>query len=170
MKPAALALTVLVLALTTVAPARAADVQAARAFLERLYAHYRPATGAWAFDPTGTNAADVFDPSMIAFFRENARLTPKGDEGAIEGDPICDCQDSGGMRSRILAFWLVAPDTAMADVDLIFSAASPPEVRRLTITLVTIHGQWRIYDISSKDMPSFRAYLIKANREARAGH
>jgi len=167
MKPIALAFAVLAFALAATAPARAADVQGARAFLVQLYAHYPQAGG--QFDPTGANARSVFDPSMIALFHENARLTPKGDEGAIDSDPICDCQDDGGMRSKIGAVRLVAGDTAIADVETIFTQASPPEVRRLTITLVTVHGQWRIHDIRSKDTPSFRAYLVKANAEAKRG-
>jgi len=167
MKPIALAFAVLAFALSGLSSARAADVQAARAFLVQLYSHYS-APGD-TFDPTGANARSVFDPAMIAEFRENARLTPKGDEGAIEGDPICDCQDNTGMRSKVGAIRLAAPDTATADVELTFAAASPPEIRRLTITLVTIHGQWRIYDIRSKETPSFRAYMVKANAEARRG-
>ena len=166
MKTTALALSLLALALVAAAPARAADVAGARAFVQQLYAHY-PQPANTSFDPTGANASSVFDPSMIALFRENARLTPKGDEGAIDSDPICDCQDDSGLRSRIGAVRLVAPDTAIADVVLTFTEAIPPEVDRLTLTLVTIHGQWRIYDIHSTNTPSFRAYLIKANWDAR---
>jgi len=105
----------------------------------------------------------------IALFHENARLTPKGDEGAIDSDPICDCQDDGGLRSKIGAVRPVADDTATADIDLTFTAASPPETQRLKITLVTVHGQWRTYDIRSKDTPSFRASLVKVNTEAKHG-
>ena len=167
MKPIALAFAVLALALAATDPARAADPERARAFLIQLYAHYPQANA--DFDPTGANARAVFDPSMVALFRQDARLTPKGYVGAIDSDPICDCQDDGGLRSRIGAVRLVAPDTATAQVELTFAAASPPEVRRLSITLVTVHGQWRLYDIRSQDTPSFRAYLVKANADARRG-
>ena len=168
MKTPALALSLLALALVAAAPARAADVSAARAFVQQLYAHY-PQPANTSFDPTGANAHAVFDPSMIALFRENARLTPKGDEGAIDSDPICDCQDVSGLRSRIGSVRLVSADTAIADVVLAFSEASPPDIDRVTLTLVTIHGQWRIYDIHTTNTPSFREYLIKANKDARQG-
>ena len=168
MKPTALALSLLALVFTAITPARAADLADARAFVQQLYAHY-PEPAHSTFEPTGADARSVFAPSIIALFRENARLTPKGDVGAIDSDPICDCQDDGGLRSHIGAVRLVAPDTATAQVVLTFTEASPPEERRLTLTLVTVHGQWRIYDIRSQDTPSFRAYVVKANQDARRG-
>ena len=168
MKQIALVFAVLAFALSATGPAGAAEAEGARAFLAQLYAHY-PQPANTDFDPTGANARSVFDPSMIALFHEDARLTPKGDVGAIDSDPICNCQDDGGMRSKIGAVRRVAPDTAMADVQLTFAAGSPPKIRRLTFTLVTIHGQWRIYDIRSPDTPSFRAYLVKAIAEAKRG-
>jgi hypothetical protein len=129
MKLTALALSLLALALLAAAPARGADLSAARAFVQQLYAHY-PQPSNTSFDPGG-NAHAVFDPSMVAMFRENARLTPKGDVGAIDSNPICDCQDDSGMRTRIGSVRLVAPDTAIAEVMLTFTEASPPDVDRL---------------------------------------
>ena len=168
MKLMAFTVAAIALALAAGSPASAADLAGARAFVAQLYSHYGDPAKA-VFDPTGADAKTVFDPSMVALFHKNARLTPKGDIGAIDGDPICDCQDDGGMRSRIVAARMVAADTATAEVELVFALAKPPEVRRLTLTLVTIHGQWRIYDIHSKETPSFRAYLVKATRQARRG-
>jgi len=169
MKHAALALSLLVLAFMAGVPARAADLTSARRFLVSLYAHY-PQGARNAFDPTGADAATVFDPSTIALFAENNRLTPRGDVGAIDSDPICACQDDGGLQPRIGAIQLLSPNRASAVVVLTFAQASPPDVQRLELTLVTVGGQWRIFDIHSKDTPSFRAYLVKANLEARRGH
>jgi len=168
MKPMAFTFAALALVLAAVTPASAADLAGAKVFVTQLYSHYGKQS-APVFDPTDADAKTVFDPSMVALFRENARLTPKGDVGAIDGDPICDCQDDGGMRSHLGAARMVAPDTATAEVELTFTEASPPLVRQVTLTLVTIHGQWRLYDIRSQETPSFRAYLIKANHEARRG-
>ena len=36
--------------------------------------------------------------------------------------------------------------------------------------LVPVIGQWRSYDLSTKDEPSYRTDLLKANKEAAAGH
>ena len=107
MKPMAFTFAALALVLAAVTPVSAAELAGAKAFVVQLYSHYGKQTNP-VFDPTGADAKTVFEPSMVALFGENARLTPKGDVGAIDGDPICDCQDDGGMRSRIVAARMVA--------------------------------------------------------------
>jgi hypothetical protein len=164
MKRTALALSLLALAFAATAPARAADLADARAFVHHLYSRYPEPLSA-TFDPVGANAKDVFDPSMIALFAENERLTPKDDVGAIDGDPICDCQDSGGVKVKISSVRLITPSHAAAEVDLNFSG----EVRHVRLTLIAVRDQWRVYDVHTMDTPSFRAFLIKANRDASGG-
>lgn len=136
-----------------------------------LYSHYPQPAQASAkgsfFEPTGRSASLVFDAPMIALMRENDRLTPKGDVGAIDSDPICDCQDDSGLIAKVGEIVATGPDTATAAVDLRFSLASPPEVRHLKFSLVTQAGQWRIHDIDDGDTPSLRAYLTQANIDDR---
>ena len=72
--------------------AAAPDAASAKAFVEQLYSHYpsNPNGYAVVFDPTGRNASKVFDPGMIAAFREDSRLA-NGEVGFIDEDPLCQC-------------------------------------------------------------------------------
>jgi hypothetical protein len=148
--------------------ARAAEPAGARSFLVKLYAHYPQRRGAPAFDPAGRSAAAVLDPPLVALIRDNVRLTPKGDAPALDGDPICDCQDDQGMSVRIGPIRATGGSTASAPVAIKFAAADPPAASHLDLDLVLAGGQWRVHDVHSKDLPSLRAYLIQSNREAAA--
>lgn len=156
---------VAVVALAMPAVAAGPDANAARAFVQKLYAHY-PQKGEPYFEPTDKNAADVFEPGMIAAFREDARLA-KGEVGFVDGDPICNCQDDGGMTSKIVSVTMKGTDKADVVVNILFEGGKPTPQ---TLHLVVVKGQWRIYDISSAEEPSYRADLLKANKEAAAGH
>jgi hypothetical protein len=151
-----------------VAPALAAggpDATAARAFLLKLYSHYPQKQNGPFFDPVDKNAADVFEPGMIAAFKEDSRLA-KGEVGFVDGDPICMCQDDGGMTWKMVSVTIKG-----ANADAVVNLNWPGgDARAVTIHLVPVKGQWRIYDLSTKDEPSYRADLLKANKDAAAGH
>ena len=142
--------------------APATEVAGARAFLVWVFSHY-PLRDPNRFDPIGRSSGSVFDPPMIALFRENDRLTPKGDEGALDGDPICDCQDDGGLVVKHLAVSAKDVLGATATVDLVFAGG---DKRTMRFDLVRVGGHWRIHDIHTKDTPSLRAYLIDSNQTA----
>jgi hypothetical protein len=146
--------------------AGAPDANSARAFVQTLYSHYpQPSNGPF-FDPTGKNAVAVFDPGMVALFKEDQKLA-KGEVGFVDADPLCQCQDDGGLKVKILSVNLKSAQAATAVVDLHFEGGQP---NPLTLHLVVVNGQWRIYDLSAKDMASYRADFIKANKEHAAGH
>ena len=166
MKLATLGMTAIGCAALLATSASAAEPVGARTFLARLYSHYPHRAGTPAFDATGKSAPQVFDPSLATLIRDSDRLTPEGDAPPLDGDPICDCQDADGMRAKIGTIRATGPASATAQVEITFAAAKPPEVRRLAFDLVQSHGQWRVHDIHSKDMPSLRAFLAQANREA----
>ena len=148
------------------AHAAAPDVTSARAFVQKLYAHYpQPANGPF-FSPTDKDAASVFDSGMVALFREDVRLA-KGEVGFVDADPICQCQDDGGLKPKIISVAMSGANAATAVIDLHFDGGKP---NPLTLHLVVVGGQWRIYDLSSPDMKSYRADFIKANKEHAAGH
>ena len=165
--PAA-AIALLSAALLSAAPANAAEPAGARAFLQRLYSHYPMAGGRTPFDPTGRSASAVFDAGMIALIREDRRLA-KGEVGAMDSDPLCQCQDDRGMKVDVGSPVATGPHTATAPVVLRFSEASPPDIQQVEFSLVLVNGQWRIHDIKSADTPSLRAYLIKANHDHARG-
>jgi hypothetical protein len=146
-------------------PAGAAEPAGARSFLVKLYAHYPHRRGAPVFDATGRSAPLVFDVSLVTLIRDSNRLTPEGDAPPLDGDPICDCQDSDGMSARIGAIRASGASAASARVDLKFAGG---EGNRLDLDLVQSRGHWLVHDIHSKDMPSLRGFLIQANREATA--
>lgn len=144
-------------------PSVAADAAGARAFLEKIYAHYPTAPGRQAYFPTGPVARRVFDPEMVALLREDQRLAG-GEVGAIDGDPLCDCQDDDGLSVSIEDIRLTGASSANAAIALRFNPPAAPAFEQLAISLVVVAGRWRIHDIRSKDTPSLRAYLIQENR------
>jgi hypothetical protein len=160
-----LSLAAAVSAALLVSPAGAAEPAGARSFLVKLYAHYPHRHGTPVFDAAGKSAPLVFDPSLVTLIRDSERLTPQGDAPPLDGDPVCDCQDSDGMSTGIGAIRATGASAASARVDLKFAGG---EGNRLDLDLVQSRGQWRVHDIHSKDMPSLRAFLIQANREAAA--
>lgn len=148
------------------ATAGSADLSGARAFLTAVYSHYpRPISipANQSFDPTGRSAAAVFDPSTVALIREDQRLS-KGEVGALDGDPICDCQDDGGLVVAMIAMRIEDANHAAATVTLEFSHTSPRDIHILRFKLVHRLGRWRIHDIATKDTPSLRELLLRSIR------
>lgn len=145
--------------------AAAPDAASAKAFVEKLYSHYPSNPNRKAFDPTGKNAREVFDPGMIAAFREDARLA-NGEVGFVDSDPLCQCQDDSNLRSKLASVTMTGPNAADAVVNLQY----PSETLALTLHLVPVNGAWRIHDLSIGDVKSYRADLLKANKDAAASH
>ena len=102
------ACTVMLLA-TMPSLAGALDANSARAFVQKLYSHYPQKEGGPYYDPTGKNANEVFEPGMIAAFREDMKLA-NGEVGFVDGDPICMCQDDSGLKPKIISVTLKGPN------------------------------------------------------------
>ena len=149
---------VVVLAMPAVAGAP--DAASAKAFIQKLYSHYPHKDGTPYFEPTGKDAATVFDAPMIAAFKEDARLA-KGEVGYVDGDPICQCQDDGGIKPKIVSVTMKGAN-ADAVVDLQFEGGDG-KPNLLTLHLVPVNGLWRVHDLSTKDQKSYLDDLIKAN-------
>ncbi len=145
--------------------AAAPDAASAKAFVGKLYSRYPSTRNGREFDPTGKNASEVFDPGMIAAFREDARLA-NGEVGFIDADPLCQCQDDSGLKPKVVSVTITGPNAADAVVNLQY----PDATLALTLHLVPVNGAWRIYDISTGDVKSYRADLLQANKEAAAQH
>src|SRR4029077_15419708 len=96
----------------------ALDAASARAFVEKLYAHYPSKPGSRdAFNPTGKNASQVFDPGLIAAFREDTKLA-HGEVGFVDSDLLCQCQDDSGLKWSIASAAVTAPNAADVVVNL----------------------------------------------------
>jgi hypothetical protein len=151
------------LASVAIPVAAAPDAASARVFVEKLYSHYPSNPNRKAFEPTGKNAREVFDPGMIAAFREDETLA-NGEVGFVDADPLCQCQDDSGLEPKVVSVTMTGPNAADAVVNLQY----PGETLALTLHLVPVNGAWRIYDLSVRDVKSYRADLLKANKEAAA--
>ena len=88
--------------------------------------------------------------------RDQAR-TPRGDIPALDGDPICDCQDFDGLHLTGLSVDIIDAIHASALAALKFPGEAAPRVVRLT-SLAALQD-WRIDDISTIDTPSLRKFL-----------
>jgi len=137
-----------------------------RAFLERLYSHYPVAGKARPFDPLGPRIGEIFDTSLVALIKRD-EADAHGEVGRLDGDPLCDCQDDGGMTWKIGDIAPSGRAAARAHVRLIFPEEPKPRIDDLTISLVNTPSGWRIHDIGSADTPSLRGLLRPARRGRR---
>lgn len=145
----------------------ALDAASAKAFVEKLYSHYPSKPGNRdAFNATGKNGNQVFDPGMVAAFREDTRLA-HGEVGFVDSDPLCQCQDDTGMKATVGSVTMTGATAADVAVNLEYPNDKP---LALTLHLVPVNGAWRIHDLSAGDVKSYRDDLLKANKEAAAQH
>ena len=125
-------------------------LDAARSFVSDLYAGY--AHG--APDYLGKGADRVFSTRLLGLIRADQKATPDGDVGALDGDPICDCQDQ-----------------QITDVAVEATPLSPGHVRArvrfrnfgrpqdLTLDLALGRRGWRVDDVHSRETPSLTTLL-----------
>jgi hypothetical protein len=137
----------------------AQDLGSARDFTLRLYAAY--AHGDADLD---RRAGVVFAPKLLRLIRRDEATTPAGDEGALDWDPICSCQDADGLKVSRISLHPLGPGRVRADVALRFTN----DTAAVGLDLVAVHGAWRIADIHTKDTPSLVAYLERSARETSA--
>lgn len=142
--------------------ALAGQPETPRAFMQRLYAGYRDEN----FSPF-VHPERYFAPSLIAAMNEDSKLA-HGEVGYVDGDPVCQCQDAGGMQATIVGVKAQSATKAVATVSLRFDDAIKP--RPVKFSLVRTRGGWRIADVSSADEPSLIRAIEKSNRQARARH
>lgn len=143
------------LAMVAAAPA-ATPTPSPEAFVSGLYQQYRRNPD---FSPL-LQPRRVFAPRLAAAIGEDERLS-KGEVGFLDGDPLCDCQDTGGLRARIVRVRRDAP--AKAQVEILIRLAGNDR-RPLRLTLVGVAGGWRIADVASGHEPSLLADLERENR------
>jgi hypothetical protein len=130
-----------------------------RTFLEHVYANYKNPN----FDPF-SHLDRYFAPPLIAAIREDARLA-HGEMGYVDGDPICQCQDTAGMHASVGKVTQEGPDKATALVSIGWDNDKP---RPTTFSLIRTRSGWRIADVSSADEPSFLRGIEQSNRQERA--
>ena len=140
------------------AAASTAAAQPARSFVERLYANYRIAN----YSPLD-HSERVFAPQLDAAIKEDSRLA-HGEVGFLDGDPICSCQDTGGMHSKLVS---VTMSGASATAHVLLKWDGDKKARDVELKLIHTPAGWRVADVATSDEPSLLKDLQKANREAR---
>jgi hypothetical protein len=152
------ALAVLATLVLASAPARAADLTGARAFVAWIYSHYAPTLR--GFDVLGSDMPKVFHPSLIELIKEDQKV---GDDQSpdLDGDPLCDCRNSGGLAFAIES--VTATEFGRAGATIIRrGAVGERDGDVITLDLAQTSGGWRVYDVRTRDTPSLRAFLIKS--------
>jgi len=157
----------------TVTAAAAPSADSARVWVVRLYDRYRDDS----FSPFGAAKPEVFGPEIIHELAENDRLTPEGEMGAIDADPICSCQDPTDMKATVGEVTIQGADRAVAKVKLQWPlppdpipSQSPDYTQNVTLQLQMTPAGWRVRDIGGDEArDSFLAYLREENRNRKAG-
>lgn len=146
--------TALLLGLLLASPAAAQDLVQAKAFVTGLYAAYGKEPGP---DYIGRQAKQVWSPAMLKLLQREAESTPEDEVGALDGDPICNCQDYDAISADVRVTG-TGPTSARADVFL-FNLGRRQLV---SLDLVLIGRRWRVDDVHSQSMPSLVALLNEA--------
>jgi hypothetical protein len=146
-----------VLAAAPLAANAAPGPESPQAFLLRLYAPY--VRGDHNVSPTGRRAPAIFDAHLTWLIRRDQRMA-KGEVGALDGDPICDCQDFEPLKDLSITAQPAGPGRASAVVRFRNGGAAVT----LTYTLVAHGLGWRVADIGSVETPSLTAYLEQAEK------
>jgi len=141
-----LALPLLIALLASPAPVSAQDLGAAKAFVTGLYAAYGKPPGP---DYLGRQAKAVFSPALLGLMARDAARTPKGEVGALDGDPICNCQDH-----EITGVSVVVTETGSGRATAIVGFRNFGRAESVGLDLVWAQGGWRVDDVHARDMLS----------------
>ncbi len=153
---------VLLVALLAPLQAQAQQPDPARTFVQRLYDAYQHSGP----DYLGDQAPTTFAPRLLALIRHDQATTPLGYAPDLDWDPLCACQDNGGMKVERIDMADVKPGRKVAMVTLRFLT----DTNMAKLDLVLVQGRWRVADVHTKDLPSLVGFLEDSARrdEARA--
>ena len=140
------------------AAAGALASESPRAFVERIYANYAREDYSPFVHPDR-----VFAPVLNAAIKEDERLA-NGEVGLLDGDPLCDCQDTGGMRSSVAS---VTGSRGQATARVVVSWQGTSDRRDIRLKLIRTPAGWRIADVTTPEEASLLHDLQESNRKAR---
>ena len=124
----------------------AADAASAKSFLSAAYQQYGKGG-------KGVPLTDrYFHSTLLALVDQDQKAAGPENVGALDADPLCDCQDWEGIWELKIDAQLDGPERAVATVS--FALTSPThrkkdDRRKLRIVLAWERGGWRIYDVTS---------------------
>jgi hypothetical protein len=148
--------------LVLLAAAAAQPAETPRAFMTRIYARYRLHPNVSSLKAPRTYYAS----RLASAIAEDARLA-RGEVGYLDGDPVCQCQDTEGLRAKILWVHQQGPRQATIQVLLDYPDST---ARRVRFSLVHTPAGWRIADVLGGDEPSLLRALEDSNHKARRKH
>jgi hypothetical protein len=134
------------------APAHAQDLDSARAFVARLYDRYEQGSPEYL----GRDGRSAFTPRLLGLIKRDQVRAGPGYAGALDWDPICGCQDPGGLKRVGLDVERSGPAAARATVRLQYLTGKPVIIG---LDLAVTRGQWRVSDIHEAETPSIVALL-----------
>jgi hypothetical protein len=142
-----------------VASGYAAAGDGAEAFVRGLYAQYTPHGHPVAFDYPDAKA--IVDAPMLEWLHQD-QVKAKGEVGALDSDPVCQCQDWEHLKVDSVTSISQGPGTTVVEVR--FEDGSGKDIWRQTVRfdLVEVRGAWKIHDIHAHDMPSLIALFRDA--------
>ena len=132
-------------------PAPAPAVAGAKAFIKSVYAAYGQADSGSSL---GKRADGIFAPGLLSAIRAD-QTAHAGEVGRLDHDPLCDCQDSDGLR-------VAGVDVAQAGegrADAAVRVSLGGLVKAVRLRLVGGAGGWRVADVSTAAMPSLVGVL-----------
>ncbi|MGD0189169.1 MAG: DUF3828 domain-containing protein [Rhizomicrobium sp.] len=137
----------------------AASSDSPESFLRHLYAQYAPGKRQVAFDYP--DAGSIVDASMLALLHRDQQAA-KGEVGALDYDPICQCQDWEALK--VVSVRVISSDDQKATADVTFDNGTGKDKWRQTVRFELVHTSagWKIHDIRSKDAASLQALLRAA--------
>lgn len=143
-------------------PSAAQDEASAKALLTTIFGHYGKG------DKGTDYKSGYFHSSLVAQVDADVKAAGTDIPAALDGDPVCDCQEWDG-------FWVLKMDVTMETTQraqavvtfAIYAPAKRPkdDSRTIKITLVPERGQWRIYDIAYLTEPQSDPAAINSLRE-----
>jgi len=136
------------------APADADPAASAKVWATRLYSRY---DGGSDFNPIVTRDG-VWDPAMLALMAKVDKAQEAGDGAIFDFEPLCACQDNGGMTWRVTDASASSPDKAEVTVTRVIGS----DTGEVKLSLVKVNGDWRIHDVGTKDVGSYSGLLTEA--------
>jgi hypothetical protein len=128
----------------------------ATVFLRHLYDLYEHPPTELGPDILAKHPLQVYSPSLYRLVRHDQLRAGPGNVGNLDYDPICVCQDNGGMKLASLQVIKTGATTATASVTLTFP--EPLTLHAKLLLLWTLAG-WRVDDVQTHDTPSLRTLL-----------
>jgi hypothetical protein len=136
--------------------AQAQTVDQATTWLRHLYGLYENPPTPLGPDILAKHPLQVYTHGLYALVRHDQLRAGPGNVGNLDIDPICICQDNGGMKLTQLNVVKTGNNTATASVTLQFP--EPRTIHAQLFLLWTPNG-WRVDEVKADEIPSLRALL-----------